>query len=162
MINNELLLQYGSLTKEVEEIKSRIKKLDREIVDLQERIRDIENDYIVKDKVYGGNGGKQGFVIRGVSKRRIKECESKKTKMLQEKLLVEEHKRILQEREIMVKGQINEIEKFISSISSSFERRIVTLRVADGLTWNQVANQIGGGNTENSVKKIYQRCLKKS
>jgi hypothetical protein len=35
------------------------------------------------------------------------------------------------------------------------------LRVIDGLTWNEVADEIGGGNTENSVKKIYQRCLKK-
>lgn len=161
-INNELLLQYGSLTKEIEDIKSRIKKLDREIIELQEKIRDIENDYIVKDKVYGGTGGTQGFVIRGISKKRIKECENKKTKLLQEKLLVEEHQQILQDREIMVKGQINEIEKFLSSISDSFERRIIMLRVVDRLTWNQVADKIGGGNTENSVKKIYQRCLKKS
>ena len=161
VINNELLLQYVSLTKEIEEIKSRIKKLDREIVELQEKIMDIENDYIVKDKVYGGNGGKQGFVISGVSQKRIRECENKKTKLFQEKLLVEEHIRILQDREIMVKGQINEIEKFLSSISDSFVRRIVMLRVIDGLTWNEVADEIGGGNTENSVKKIYQRCLKK-
>ena len=162
MINNELLLQYVSLTKEIEEIKSRIKKLDREIVELQEKIRDIENDYIVKDKVYGGNGGKQGFVISGISKKRIKECENKKTKLFQEKLLVEEHRQILQDREIMVKGQINEIEKFLSSISDSFVRRIVMLRVVEQLTWNEVADKVGGGNTENSVKKIYQRCLKKS
>ena len=161
MINNELLLQYVSLTKEIEEIKSRIKKLDREIIELQEKIRDIESDYIVKDKVYGGSGGTQGFVIRGISQKRIKECENKKTKLFQEKLLVEEHIRILQDREIMVKGQINEIEKFLSSISDSFVRRIVILRVIDGLTWNEVADEIGGGNTENSVKKIYQRCLKK-
>jgi chromosome segregation ATPase len=161
VINNELLLQYVSLTKEIEDIKSRIKKLDREIVELQEKIMDIENDYIVKDKVYGGNGGKQGFVSSGVSQNRIRECENKKTKLFQEKLLVEEHRQILQDREIMVKGQINEIEKFLSSISDSFVRRIVMLRVIDRLTWNEVADEIGGGNTENSVKKIYQRCLNK-
>lgn len=160
MINNELLLQYVSLTKEIEDIKSRIKKLDREIIELQEKIRDIESDYIVKDKVYGGNGGKQGFVIRGISKKSIKECENKKTKLFQEKMLVEEHRQILQDREIMVKGQINEIEKFLSSISDSFVRRIVMLRVIDGLTWNEVADEIGGGNTSDGVKKIYQRCLK--
>ena len=60
-----------------------------------------------------------------------------------------------------MKGQINEIEKFLSSISDSFVRRIVMLRVVDRLTWNEVADKIGGGNTENSVKKIYQRCLSK-
>ena len=160
MINNELLLQYVSLTKEIEEIKIRIEKLDREIIELQEKIREIENEYIVMDKVYGGNGGTQGFVIRGISQKRIKECENKKTKLFQEKMLVEEHRQILQDREIMVKGQINEIEKFLSSISDSFVRRIVVLRVIDGLTWNEVADKIGGGNTSDGVKKIYQRCLK--
>lgn len=153
------MLQYVCLTEEVDEIKAKIKKLEEEILDLQDKIREIENDYIVKDKVYGGNGGKQGFVIRGVSKKRMKECEMKKVKLLKERILVEEHKKILEEREIMVKRQINEIETFISSISDTVVRRIIDLRIVQRLSWNEVADKIGGGNTDYSVKKMYYRYL---
>lgn len=161
-ITNDILLQYIDLTKEVEELKADIKKLENEIDNLKEQIDDFENSQIVKDKVYGGDGGIQGFVIRGIPKRKKRSLENKKTKLLQDKFMVEERKEILENRESMVRGQIIEIERFISSISDSFVRRIVMLRVVDGLTWNEIADKIGGGNTENSVKKIYQRYLIKS
>ena len=40
-------------------------------------------------------------------------------------------------------------------------RRIISLRVVDGLSWNKVADYIGGGNTEGSVKMAFQRFMEK-
>lgn len=161
-ITNDILLQYIDLTKEVEELKLDIKKLENEIDSLEEQIENFENDEIVKDKVYGGDGGIQGFVIRGIPKRKKRSLENKKTKLLQDKLLVEQRKEILVDRESMVKGQILEIEKFISSISDGFLRRIFKYRVIERLSWGKVAEKIGGENTEDSVKKAYQRYIKQT
>lgn len=38
-------------------------------------------------------------------------------------------------------------------------RMILSLRFVNGLTWRQVAHSIGGGNTEDSVRKACQRFL---
>jgi len=40
-------------------------------------------------------------------------------------------------------------------------RRILCLRYLDGLAWEEVAARIGGGNTEDSVRKAAQRFLDK-
>lgn len=54
------------------------------------------------------------------------------------------------------------LERYISGISDSMTRQIFTLRFVDGLSWRQVAFGVGGGNTEDSVKKTVYRHIKKS
>lgn len=51
---------------------------------------------------------------------------------------------------------------YINGIDDSLTRQILTLRHINGLTWNQVAESIGGGNNENSVKQTYHRFIVKS
>lgn len=58
-----------------------------------------------------------------------------------------------------VERKRREIEHYISSIPEDHIRLIFRLRFLRGLTWGEVAAIIGGGNTENSVKKICYRHL---
>lgn len=58
--------------------------------------------------------------------------------------------------------EYNRLNRYIASIPDSFMRQIVRLRFVDGLTWRQVAQNIGGNNTEDGVRKAVNRFLSKS
>jgi hypothetical protein len=58
--------------------------------------------------------------------------------------------------------ELNRLNRYISSIQDSEIRLIITLRYINGLSWRQIAFSIGGGNTEDGVKKIVYRYLKKN
>ncbi len=60
-----------------------------------------------------------------------------------------------------VQVQRKRIVEFINGIDDSLMKQIIFYRHISCMTWNEVANEIGGGNTEESVKKIYQRYFKK-
>ena len=68
---------------------------------------------------------------------------------------------IITARYIQCAHERNRLERYISTIEDSLIRQIITLRFVDGLAWYQVAQQIGG-NTEDSVKKMCYRFLKKN
>ena len=55
---------------------------------------------------------------------------------------------------------LNLVEEFIASITDSHIRRIDNLRVLEGLSWQKVADRIGG-NTEDSVRMAFERYIKK-
>lgn len=54
------------------------------------------------------------------------------------------------------------LERWINAIPDSQTRLIFRYRFVNGLPWVQVAYQIGGGNTEDSVKKRCYRYIKES
>lgn len=54
------------------------------------------------------------------------------------------------------------LERYIAGIPDSLTRQIFRLRFVYGLSWRRVAFRIGGGNTEDSVKKTVYRYLRKS
>lgn len=54
------------------------------------------------------------------------------------------------------------LEEYIASIPDSLTRQIFRLRFVYGLSWRRLAFRIGGGNTEDSVKKTVYRYLRKS
>lgn len=60
-----------------------------------------------------------------------------------------------------LKKKKDEVTKFILAIDDSQTRLIFKLRCLDSLTWNQVADRIGGMNSEDTVKKRFYRYLKK-
>lgn len=157
MVTRQMLTQYSDTRKEVKEIQERIEKLESRIPKLENRISEIEDGETVKDKVYGGNGGLQGFVVEGVP---LREYTDKKTELKIKRMLLSERKEMLGILELELLRQTNDIQRFINSINDSHVRRIITLRVVDELSWNEVADRMGGMNTEDSVRKAFERFVK--
>ena len=54
-----------------------------------------------------------------------------------------------------------EITKHIETIQDTQVRLSIQMHYIDGATWNEVADTIGGGNTETSCRKYVSRYLKK-
>lgn len=142
-MNKEVLKQYFDLKNEIMEVR-------RKIAELEKQISKLENT-VVKDKVKGGEGGLQSFNIEGFPTR---EYSRKKT-------LLYARKTTLSLLESDIDEKIVEVEQFISSISDSRIRRIIDLRYINNLSWNDVAIKIGGGNTEDTVRKQFERYMEK-
>ena len=143
-ISKEILTQYSDLQHECKEVREKIEKLERQIAK-------IESDGAVVDKVRGGDGGIQSFKIEGFP---YPEYSRKKT-------LLYARKATLSELEMELLETLNEVEAFIASVKDSHMRRIISLRVVDGLSWNKVADCIGGGNTEDSIRMSFNRFMEK-
>ena len=53
----------------------------------------------------------------------------------------------------------NRLERYIAEIPDSLTRQIFQLRFINGLTWVQIAFSVGGGSTEEGVRKRVYRHL---
>ena len=144
MISKEILIQYSDLQEEVKEVRERIDKTEKQIAK-------IEDEGNVIDSVCGGNGGIQHFKIEGFP---YPEYSRKKT-------LLYARKATLASLEMELLETLNQVEEFIASVDDSRMRRIITLRFIDNLSWNKVADRIGGNNTEDSVRKAFTRFMEK-
>lgn len=142
MVTKEVLSQYIDLQEEVKEVQQKIRKLETEIAK-------IEADGNVVDSVSGGNGGNQHFRIEGFP---YPEYSRKRTLLYSRKATLQ-----LLEDDLIEKN--NEVEEFIASVKDSRIRRIINLRFIEKLSWNKVADRIGGGNTEDSVRKAFDRFM---
>lgn len=69
-------------------------------------------------------------------------------------------KAIIAAKQLQCIHERNRLERYISGIPDSLTRQIFTLRFINGLTWCQTAMHIGGGNTEEGVRKRTYRYLK--
>lgn len=143
MVSKDVLKQYADLQKECKEVRNKINILE-------EQIEKIEQEGSVVDKVSGGSGGIQSFRIEGFP---YPQYSRKKT-------LLYARKATLTELEMELLESLNQVEEFIAGVKDSHIRRIISLRVVDGLSWNDVARKVGG-NTEDSVRKAYERFLGK-
>ena len=74
-------------------------------------------------------------------------------KVCLQSIIDKKNKRCIQER--------IKLELYICTIPDSLLRQIFTYRFINGLTWYQIAEHIGGGNTEDSVRMTCYRYLKK-
>jgi hypothetical protein len=143
MVAKEVLSQYSDLQEEVKEVRLKIERLEKDI-------SKIEAGEMVIDSVSGGDGGKQHFKIEGIP---FPEYSRKKT-------LLYARKATLQLLEDDLLEKTNEVEEFIASVDDSRIRRIINLRFLENQSWNKVADQIGGNNTEDSVRKAFDRFMK--
>lgn len=143
-VTKEVLSQYTDLREEIKEVRAKIDRLER-------TIQKIETEGNVIDSVSGGEGGTQHFKIKGFP---YPEYSRKKT-------LLYARKATLQLLEDDLLQKTNEVEEFISSIDDSRMRRIINLRFLENCSWNKVADYIGGGNTEGSIKMAFQRFMEK-
>lgn len=55
----------------------------------------------------------------------------------------------------------DEAVKFIWEIPDSLTRMIVFYRCVSLMSWRRVAYEVGGGNSEESVRQVYSRFMKK-
>lgn len=158
MVSKEILIQYSDLQEEIKEIRKKIEKLEERIPKIENRINEIEKGEIVKDKVRGGFGGLQSYNIEGVP---LKEYSDRKTDLLSKKLLLNSRKSTLELLEFDLLQKTNEVEEFIASVNDSRMRRIINMRFIENLSWNKVADLIGGGNTEDSIRMAFNRFMEK-
>lgn len=142
-MEKNVLKQYISLKKEMEDINIRIQKL-------QAKLKAINEAGNVKDAVKGGAGGLQTFHVEG-----FPVAEEDETKYLLQKNI-----RILEERKAKAAELVVKVESYINTIDDSRMRRMITYRYIDNMSWQMVADKMGRGYTENSCKKQMERFLK--
>lgn len=68
------------------------------------------------------------------------------------------------ELEAVLRGYIEEearISSWIDSVEDLQVQLAITLRFRERMSWNEVADQLGGGNTEDSCRKLVDRYLEK-
>ena len=155
-IEKNVLEQYYDLRQEEIELGAKISRMEDEIRRLNTRIREIEAGQTSKDSVLGGMGGNERFHIEGLP---LPEYKEKRNKLFFEKISLEE--RI--ERQKAIRYELAEkvvaVERFIAQVNDSHVRRIMRYRFEEHLSWKEVADKVGGGNTEGSVKMAYSRFM---
>ena len=57
--------------------------------------------------------------------------------------------------------ELNRLNRYINTIEDSQLRMVLSLRYVNGLSWNQVALSIGGGNSVSGVRMMVDRFLEK-
>lgn len=55
----------------------------------------------------------------------------------------------------------NKIMRYIAGLDDSFMRQVIAYRCIDLMKWRQIAQKIGGGNTEEGVRKAYARFVER-
>ena len=124
-----------------------VRYLKREIKLLQEQIAAVESE-IVTDKVRGSDPEhpwtETSFKITGFDREEL----SQKMERL---------KRKMQRRVDDLLELRTEIIEFVEGIDDSLLRQVIILRHVNGLSWRQVAREVGGGNTGNTLQKMHDR-----
>ncbi len=72
---------------------------------------------------------------------------------------IEKEKQLLESIRAKRQQEKQKLLEFIKTIPDSQTRQIFTYRFVDTLTWGQVARNIGGGNTSDSVRMQVMRFL---
>lgn len=121
----ELLSQHNDLEKEVEDIRTDIKKTE-------ESIEKLLKDGTVIDKVIGGYGGIQGFKIEGMPER-----EYNRRRMI----LRKKHDRLAQKENDLLEN-VEKIEEFIDSIPVSRDRIIFKAVFIQKKTQHEIAKEL--------------------
>lgn len=152
------LVQYYNLKQEEIEVNKSIDSLLKRIDSCEAQIYQLEREPVL-DKVYGGFGGRQGFVIEGIDERDLAILRA--TLISRKNTLA---KRLKEKNKLRAKidKKVYEIDKFMNSISDSLIRRIIYYRYIEHLSWDMVAARIGGNSSEDSVRKALDRFLEKN
>lgn len=126
-----------------------IRHLKREIELLEEQILNLEAG-IVTDKVRGSLSHhpwiETSFKITGFDQVEL----SQKMERLKKKM----QRRVDDLMELR-----EEILEFVEGIDDSLLRQVIILRHVNGLSWEQVAAEIGSGTTWNSLRMMHDRFL---
>lgn len=67
---------------------------------------------------------------------------------------------MIDDRKARCWDELRRLNAYIDGVEDSLTRQILSLRYVNGLNWQQVADNVGGANTEGSVKQLAYRYLK--
>ena len=143
-MRKNVLAQYVDLVQELKDVENRIE-------DTKGKLRKLEEEGEVTDTVKGGEGGIQHYTITGFPSR---DYSRTKTLLLTRQAIQNSLKSEIEQ-------SINEVQEFIAHIEDSRDRRIVTMRVIDRMSWRQIAKNLGGPNTEDAARMAFERILKR-
>ena len=145
MVTKQVLNQYNDLVAEIHDLEEKIAKIRKEL-------DKIEQQGAVVDTVSGGYGGTQHFRIEGFP---YPEYDKKRHLLkIREAQLVSYQ---IQQMEL-----VNEIERFLQGVDDAAMRRIIDYRIVRQLSWNRVADLMGGDATEDSVRIAFSRFMEKN
>lgn len=120
--------------------------LDKEIAEWKEEIKRIRDSAMprgVRFDATGIGGGKYA------------------DKVAQAAAMVADVEKKLKKKLVELEIARSEIIRYIMNIDDSQTRLIFKLRCLDNMSWNEVADRVGGMNSEYSVKKRFYRYLEK-
>ena len=145
MVNKEILIQYSDLQQEIKYLSKRIDKLKNERIKYEAKkkhdiVRASSHEYpYVEHSVHiEGMTNINEMMLNSTINQEIQKLELRYENLLQ---------------------ATNDVLDFIESVSDSHMRLIITYRIIENYSWGQVADAMGGGNTEDSVKKAFYRFM---
>lgn len=157
VISRDTLLHYCDLIDYIADTNRQIEKTADDIERIDKKLKAIENGEKVTDKVYGGEGGWQGFIIEGIP---VPEYDKLKTALLTKRIRLNDEYKQLAQHQIELCEQRAAVQKFLRSITDPHIKRIITYRCIEQCSWSEVATKMGGGNTEDGVKQAFWRFCK--
>ena len=69
--------------------------------------------------------------------------------------------KIISSKQQMCVAHYNRIMRYVAEIDDSFMRQIITYRHVDMMKWRDIAQKIGGGNSEDGIRMAYTRFVEK-
>lgn len=132
------------------------KTILEQYIDACELIRETENDIrklqskkmIAQDSVKGSNPEfpyqPQSFHIEGTREE------------VNDKICLEYELKLLEERKTNAKNIKQDVEAWMNTIPARMQR-IIRYKIFEGMTWRQVAQKMGKNNSEEGIKKEFQR-----
>lgn len=142
-----ILEQYVDLQMEIKYLADKIDRVER-------RLYDLSHD-MVSDSVTKGKKGKKPLGTVKISGFPEEEYSRNRNKLLLYRMKMDLFRDELTKK-------LLEVEEYIEGIEDSRVRTIIRLRYIEGMTWQQVADYMGGENTENSVKQKMKRFFDKN
>lgn len=145
MVRKEILIQYSDLQQEIKYLSKRIDKLKNERIKYEAkkkhdmvRASTHEFPYVEHSVHIDGMTNINETMLNSTISKEIRKLELRYENLLQ---------------------TTNDVLDFIESVEDSHMRLIITYRIIENYSWGQVADAMGGGNTEDSVKKAFYRFM---
>lgn len=145
MVSKEILIQYTDLQQEIKYLSKKIDELKNER---------IKHEAKKKHDMVRASSKEYPYVEHNVH---IEGMTTTSEMFLNSKINAEIRK--LESRYENLLHVTNDVLDFIESIDDSHMRMIITYRIIENYSWGQVADAMGGGNTEDSVKKAFYRFM---
>ena len=147
-ISKEILVQYADLQQEIKYLRDKIDSLQNEQAKMEGNKKHSSVRSSMKNFPYTEhNVSMDGYSgLTTISANYLKSTIANEIRKLESR-----YKNLLQ--------VTNDTLDFIESVNDSHIRMIITYRIIENYSWGKVADAMGGGNTEDSVKKAFYRFM---